>query len=48
MPVIQGQATGKHFFLVEKPGLNVVVMAGTQEEALGEEEGVDRAPDIVY
>jgi hypothetical protein len=27
-PVIQGQAIGKCFFLVEKPGLNVMVMAG--------------------
>jgi len=28
-PVIQGQAAGEHFFLVEKPGLDVAMMAGT-------------------
>jgi len=33
---------------VEKPGLDVAMMAGAQEEVLGEEEGVARTPDTVH
>jgi len=31
-PVINGQEAHKQFFLVEKPGLDVAIMAGAEEE----------------
>ena len=36
-PVIQGQPAEEHFFLMEKPGLDIVVMAGTEEGTQEEE-----------
>jgi hypothetical protein len=35
-PVIEGCPPSQHFFLVEKPGLDVVVMAGAGENMLAE------------
>lgn len=39
-PVIEGQEASDRFFLVEKPGLDVAMMAGT-EEAITESSGID-------
>jgi hypothetical protein len=36
-PVIQGLPAQEHFFLMETPGLDVVVMTGAEEDLLGEE-----------
>jgi hypothetical protein len=36
-PVIQGQPAEEHFFLVEKPGLDITVMTGTEEDMPTEE-----------
>jgi hypothetical protein len=36
-PVIQGLPAQERFFLVEKPGLDVAVMTGGEEDLLGEE-----------
>jgi hypothetical protein len=36
-PVIQGLPAQECFFLMEKPGLDVVVMTGAEEDLLGEE-----------
>jgi hypothetical protein len=36
-PVIQGLPVQEHFFLVEKPGLDVAVMTGAEEDLPGEE-----------
>jgi hypothetical protein len=36
-PVIQGWPAEEHFFLVEKPGLDVAVMTGTEEDMPTEE-----------
>jgi hypothetical protein len=36
-PVIGGQPAARCFFLVEKPGLDVALMSGAEEEMLGEE-----------
>ena len=30
-PVIEGQDLGKRFFLVEKPGFDIAIIAGIQE-----------------
>ena len=46
-PSIQGQAEGKHFFLVEKPGLDVVMMAGTEEMPGDKVRAVSNYPDTV-
>jgi hypothetical protein len=35
VPVIEGQDAGERFFLVEKPGLDVAMMAGTEEAMTG-------------
>jgi hypothetical protein len=46
-PAIPGLQTegSKRFFLVEKPGLDVAIMAGIEEEFIGDEEGTeDHAP----
>ena len=37
MPMIQGQPAEGRFFLVEKPGLDVAMIAGAEEEMSGEE-----------
>jgi len=34
-PMIDGQEARKRFFLVEKPGLDVAMMAGAGEEFIG-------------
>jgi hypothetical protein len=39
-PVIGGWQMGERFFLVEKPGLDVVVMSGVLEHMPEDEEGV--------
>lgn len=36
-PVIEGCPPSERFFLVEKPGLDVAVMAGAEEDMPGEE-----------
>ena len=47
IPSIQGQAEGECFFLVEKPGLDVAMMAGAKEMP-GDEVGVvSNYPDTV-
>ena len=47
-PVIQGQPAEERFFLVEKPGLDMAVMAGTEEDIQREEAGdVVRTPGTV-
>jgi hypothetical protein len=38
-PVVDGQQASKHFFLVEKPGFDVTVMAGVEEEISAEGTG---------
>jgi hypothetical protein len=43
-PVIPGQETEERFFLVEKPGLDVAIIAGIEEDFPGDEGG---AEDIV-
>jgi hypothetical protein len=35
MPVIEAQQLGEHFFLVEKPGLDVAVIGGMDETEHG-------------
>jgi len=47
-PVIQGQPAEEQFFLMEKPGLDVAIMAGAEEDIWGKE-ATDRAraPDTV-
>ena len=39
-PVIDGQQVGEQFFLVEKPGLDVAVMSGVQEEMPEDEDNL--------
>jgi hypothetical protein len=34
LPVIRGQEARNHFFLVEKPGFDVALIAGTEEVLL--------------
>jgi len=34
-PAIEGQETWDRWFLVEKPGLDVAVMAGAEEDPIG-------------
>ena len=47
--MIQGQATGKCFFLVEKPGLDIAIMAGAEEDIPGDDVGgVTHATDTVH
>jgi hypothetical protein len=47
-PAIQGQPAEERFFLVEKPGLDVAMMGGAEEDIPGEEAGdAVRAPDTV-
>jgi len=41
IPVIEGQEACEHFFLVEKPGLDVAMMAGMEEAMIGEGIGID-------
>jgi hypothetical protein len=36
-PVIDGQEAHNRFFLVEKPGLDVAVITGAEEECTGED-----------
>ena len=36
-PAINGQDAHERFFLVEKPGLDVAVMAGAEESLTGDE-----------
>jgi hypothetical protein len=41
-PAIDGHPIADHFFLVEKPGLDVTVMAGIEESNSGDDaEGID-------
>ena len=47
IPSIQGQAEGEHFFLVEKPGLDVAMMAGAEEMPGDEVGAVSNYPDTV-
>ena len=46
-PSIQGQAEGEHFFLVEKPGLDVAIMAGAEEMPGDKVRAVSNYPDTV-
>ncbi len=39
--VIEGQEVHECFFLVEKPGLDVAMMAGTEEAMTGEGIGIE-------
>jgi hypothetical protein len=41
MLVIEGQEVHECFFLIEKPGLDVAIMAGTEEAMMGEEIRID-------
>jgi hypothetical protein len=46
-PVIEGRDVGERFFLVEKPGLDVAVMSGIQEDvSLDEERVVGNYTDV--
>lgn len=36
LPVIRGQEVREHFFLVEKPGFDVALIAGTEEDISSE------------
>jgi hypothetical protein len=38
-PVIEGQEAHNCFFLVEKPGFNVVIITGTEEDIPGDGDG---------
>ena len=38
-PEIQGVPLSERFFLVEKPGLDVAMMVGVEEDVPGDEEG---------
>ena len=44
VPVIDGQEKRNRFFLVEKPGLDVAVMAGAEEDFIGGD--TDGHPDL--
>jgi hypothetical protein len=46
-PVIEGQEARKPFFLVEKPGLDVAMMAGTEEAMTGDRVGGESNVDTV-
>ena len=46
-PSIQGQAEGERFFLVEKPSLDVAMMAGTEEMPGDKVGAVSNYPDTV-
>jgi len=39
-PVIEAQELGEHFFLVEKPGLDVAVIGGMDETMHGHEHSI--------
>ena len=43
VPAIDGQVAHERFFLVEKPGLDVVVMSGAEEVYI--RDGMDENPD---
>jgi hypothetical protein len=47
VPVIEGQEAHKHFFLVEKPGLDVAMMVGTEEAMTGDGVGHESNVDTV-
>ena len=36
LPVIRGQEASDRFFLVEKPGFDVALIAGTEDNILGD------------
>jgi hypothetical protein len=38
-PVMESQAEKERFFLVEKPGFDVALMAGVEEDTQGEDSG---------
>jgi hypothetical protein len=41
-PIISGvQTDSDRFFLVEKPGLDVAIMAGFEEDVPGDEDGIE-------
>ena len=44
-PTIDGQGAHERFFLVEKPGLDVAVMASEEEASIRDNN--DRNPDLV-
>jgi hypothetical protein len=46
-PVIEGQEARERFFLVEKPGLDVAMMAGTEEAMTGDGVGIESNVDTV-
>lgn len=40
-PVVGGQHMGERFFLVEKPGFDVAIIAGAEEELLHDDDHVN-------
>jgi hypothetical protein len=40
-PVIEGREARERYFLVEKPGLDVAMMAGTEEAMTGDGNGIE-------
>jgi hypothetical protein len=40
VPLVDGRQESEHFFLVEKPGFDVAVMAGIEEEFIEEGTGI--------
>jgi hypothetical protein len=44
-PVIEGQQAGERFFLVEKPGLDVAVIGGMDEEMPGDGDATVHSAD---
>ena len=39
-PLVDGQQESEHFFLMEKPGFNVAMIAGVEEEFIEEGTGI--------
>lgn len=46
-PVIEGQEASERFFLVERPGLDVAMMSGTEEAMTGEAIGIENIQNNV-